>query len=338
MAGSLAVPWSEALDAAVRGALERGEQAMVLLNRRGFSRFVQCPSCGRVWDCPNCSVALTYHRAPAALRCHHCAHRESPPTACPDCGAEVHRYRGAGTQQVEDFMAERFPAARIARMDLDSTGERWAHQRILERVEAGTVDVLVGTQMIAKGLDFPRVTVVGVVDADVALNLPDFRAAERTFDLLTQVAGRAGRGPLGGRVIVQTWAPSHHAIVHAAGHDVRGFVEAELAERRNPPYPPHVHLANVVLSGRDERVVARAAERVGAWLRALLAARADVHATVLGPAPCPIERARDRWRWHLLVKAADDGALTRLAGYLAARAPVPAGARLVVDRDPASLL
>ena len=338
VAGSLAVPWSEALDAAVRGALERGEQAMVLLNRRGFSRFVQCPSCGRVWDCPNCSVALTYHRAPAALRCHHCAHRESPPTACPDCGAEVHRYRGAGTQQVEDFMAERFPAARIARMDLDSTGERWAHQRILERVEAGTVDVLVGTQMIAKGLDFPRVTVVGVVDADVALNLPDFRAAERTFDLLTQVAGRAGRGPLGGRVIVQTWAPSHHAIVHAAGHDVRGFVEAELAERRNPPYPPHVHLANVVLSGRDERVVARAAERVGAWLRALLAARADVHATVLGPAPCPIERARDRWRWHLLVKAADDGALTRLAGYLAARAPVPAGARLVVDRDPASLL
>ncbi|HTT66498.1 MAG TPA: primosomal protein N' [Gemmatimonadales bacterium] len=338
VAGSLAVPWSEALDAAVRGALERGEQAMVLLNRRGFSRFVQCPSCGRVWDCPNCSVALTYHRAPAALRCHHCAHRESPPTACPDCGAEVHRYRGAGTQQVEDFMAERFPAARIARMDLDSTGERWAHQRILERVEAGTVDVLVGTQMIAKGLDFPRVTVVGVVDADVALNLPDFRAAERTFDLLTQVAGRAGRGPLGGRVIVQTWAPSHHAIVHAAGHDVRGFVEAELAERRNPPYPPHVHLANVVLSGRDERVVARAAERVGAWLRALLAARADVHAAVLGPAPCPIERARDRWRWHLLVKAADDGALTRLAGYLAARAPVPAGARLVVDRDPASLL
>ena len=338
VAGSHAVPWSEALDSAVRGALERGEQAMVLLNRRGFSRFVQCPSCGRVWECPNCSIALTYHRTPESLRCHHCGHRESPPTACPDCGAAVHRYRGAGTQQVEDFIAERFPAARIARMDLDSTAGRWAHQKILERVEAGTVDVLVGTQMIAKGLDFPRVTAVGVVDADVALNLPDFRAAERTFDLLTQVAGRAGRGPLGGRVIVQTWAPAHHAIVHAAGHDVRGFVAAELAERRNPPYPPHVRLANVVLSGRDERVVARAAERVGGWLRNLLAARTEVEATVLGPAPCPIERVRDRWRWHLLVKTAEDGALTRLAGYLAARAPVPAGARLVVDRDPASLL
>ena len=338
VAESRAVPWSEELDAAVRGALERGEQAMILLNRRGFSRFVQCPSCGRVWECPNCSITLTYHRSPAALRCHHCGHSERPPETCPDCGAAVQRYRGAGTQQVEEFLAGRFPAARIARMDLDSTGGRWAHHRILERVAAGTVDVLVGTQMIAKGLDFPRVTVVGVVDADVALNLPDFRAAERTFDLLTQVAGRAGRGPLGGRVIVQTRAPGHHAIVHASRHDVRGFVEAELVERRDPPYPPHVRLANVVLSGKDERLVARAADGVGAWLRALLAARPDVRATVLGPAPCPIERVRDRWRWHVLVKAADDGGLTRLAGYLAARAPVPGGARLVVDRDPASLL
>ncbi len=338
VAESRAVPWSEALDAAVRGALERGEQAMVLLNRRGFSRFVQCPSCGRFWECPNCSITLTYHRSPGALRCHHCGHRERPPQTCPDCGAEVQVYHGAGTQQVEEFLAGRFPAARVARMDLDSTGERWAHHRILERVEAGTVDVLVGTQMIAKGLDFPRVTVVGVVDADVALSLPDFRAAERTFDLLTQVAGRAGRGPLGGRVIVQTRAPGHHAIVHAAAHDVRGFMAAELVERRDPPYPPHLRLANVVVSGKDEQAVARGAERVASWLRALLAARPEVHATVVGPAPCPIERVRDRWRWHSLLKAADDGELTRLAGYLAARAPVPGGVRLVVDRDPASLL
>ena len=338
VAESRAVPWSEALDVAVRGALERGEQAMVLLNRRGFSRFVQCPSCGRFWECPNCSITLTYHRSPGALRCHHCGHRERPPETCPDCGAEVQVYHGVGTQQVEEFLAGRFPAARVARMDLDTTGERWSHHRILERVEAGTVDVLVGTQMIAKGLDFPRVTVVGVVDADVALSLPDFRAAERTFDLLTQVAGRAGRGPLGGRVIVQTRAPGHHAIVHAASHDVRGFLAAELVERRDPPYPPHLRLANVVVSGKDEQAVARGAERVAAWLRALLAARPEVHATVVGPAPCPIERVRDRWRWHSLLKAADDGELTRLAGYLAARAPVPGGVRLVVDRDPASLL
>jgi primosomal protein N' (replication factor Y) len=336
--GSGAVPWSERLDAAVQGALERGEQAMILLNRRGFSVFVQCPACGEVWTCPNCSITLTYHRSPASLRCHHCDHRESPPTACPHCGAAVQRYRGVGTQQVEEFLAGRFPSARIARMDLDTTGGKWSHHRILERVGAGTVDVLVGTQMIAKGLDFPRVTVVGVVDADVALNLPDFRAAERTFSLLTQVAGRAGRGPLGGRVIVQTRAPDHHAIVRAARHDVRGFLEAELAERRDPPYPPEVALLNGVLSGTDERAVARAAARAVEWLQALLAARPALGATVLGPAPCPIERIRERWRWHFLVKAPDAGALTRLTRYLAARAPVPSGVRLVVDRDPVSLL
>jgi primosomal protein N' (replication factor Y) len=337
-AGSGPVPWSEPLDAAVEGALERGEQAMILLNRRGFSVFVQCPSCGEVWTCPNCSITLTYHRSPASLRCHHCDHQERPPTSCARCGAATQRYRGVGTQQVEEFLANRFPAARIARMDLDSTGEKWSHHRILERVGAGTVDVLVGTQMIAKGLDFPRVTVVGVVDADVALSLPDFRAAERTFDLLTQVAGRAGRGPLGGRVIVQTRAPDHHAIVHAARHDVRGFVETELAERRDPPYPPHVQLTNAVLSGTDERAVARAAGAVSDWLRALLATRPELQATVLGPAPCPIERIRERWRWHLLLKVPDAGPLTRLTRYLVARAPVPGGVRLVVDRDPVSLL
>ncbi|MBI4542966.1 MAG: primosomal protein N', partial [Gemmatimonadetes bacterium] len=199
-----AVPWSDALDAAVAGALARGEQAMLLLNRRGFSVFVQCPACGEVWSCPQCSITLTYHRTPPLLRCHHCDHREPLPSACRNCGAATQRYRGVGTQQVEEFVAARFPAARIARMDLDTTGGKWAHQRILDAVARGAVDVLVGTQMIAKGLDFPRVTVVGVVDADVALNLPDFRAAERTFQLLTQVAGRAGRGPAGGRVVVQT--------------------------------------------------------------------------------------------------------------------------------------
>jgi primosomal protein N' (replication factor Y) len=336
--GSAAVPWTEALDGAVQGALERGEQAMILLNRRGFSVYVQCPSCGEVWTCPSCSITLTFHRAPASLRCHHCGHRARPPGACPRCGARIQRYRGVGTQQVEAFVAGRFPAARTARMDVDSTGGKWSHHRILERVGAGAVDVLVGTQMIAKGLDFPRVTVVGVVDADVALNLPDFRAAERTFDLLTQVAGRTGRGPLGGRVIVQTRAPAHHAVVFAATHDVRGFLEAELAERRTPAYPPHVHLANLVVSGGDERAVARGAGGVGDWLRALLAARPELGATVLGPAPCPIERIRARWRWHLLLKAAEPGTLTRLVRYVAARAPVPAGVRLVVDRDPVSLL
>jgi primosomal protein N' (replication factor Y) len=336
--GAGGVPWSEPLDAAIAGALERGEQAIVLLNRRGFSTFVQCPSCGEVWTCPSCSITLTFHQVPPVLRCHHCDHREAPPVACRSCGAATQRFRGVGTQQVEAFLARRFPRARIARMDVDTTGAKWSHHRILDAVGRGEVDLLVGTQMIAKGLDFPRVTVVGVVDADVALNLPDFRAGERTFDLLTQVAGRAGRGPLGGRVVVQTRQPSHPSIVFAARHDVRGFATAALAERRDPAYPPYVALANLVLSGASEIAVADAAVALGRWLRALAVARPEAEATVLGPAPCPIERIRERWRWHLLVKTPDAALLTRLVGYVAAKAPVRPPIRLVVDRDPTSLL
>jgi primosomal protein N' (replication factor Y) len=332
------VPWSDALDRAVEGALARGEQAMVLLNRRGFSVFVQCPACGEVWDCPNCAITLTYHRTPAGLRCHHCDHREPVPVTCRACGGATQRFRGVGTQQVEEFVAGRFPAARIARMDVDSATGKWAHHRILGEVAAGTVDILVGTQMIAKGLDFPNVTVVGVVDADVALNLPDFRAGERTFQLLTQVAGRAGRGPKGGRVIVQTRQPEHRAVIHAARHDVEGFSRAELAEREDPPYPPHAHLANLVVSGTSERKVAEAALALAGWLRELFAARPASRADLLGPAPCPIGKVRGRWRWHLLLRTKEAAPLTRLVTYAAAHAPVPGGVRLVVDRDPASLL
>jgi primosomal protein N' (replication factor Y) len=291
-----------------------------------------------VWDCPNCSLTLTYHRPPPSLRCHHCDHRESAPEACRNCGGPTQRFRGVGTQQVEEFVAARFPAARIARMDLDTATGKWAHQRILERVERGAVDVLVGTQMIAKGLDFPTVTVVGVVDADVALNLPDFRAGERTFQLLTQVAGRAGRGAKGGRVVVQTRQPAHPAVTHAARHDVAGFVGAELEARREPAYPPHLNLANCVVSGTRERAVAEAALSVAEWLRALFAARPASRAELVGPAPCPIERVRGRWRWHFLLKSPDPALLTRLVRYLAARAPVSRAVRLVVDRDPVSLL
>ena len=332
------VPWSEELDRAVAGALGRGEQAMLLLNRRGFSVFVQCPACGEVWDCPNCSLTLIYHLAPAQLRCHHCDHREAPPVACRACGAPTQRFRGAGTQQVEAFVAQRFPAARLARMDVDTTSGKWAHHRILEEVAQGRVDVLVGTQMIAKGLDFPNVTVVGVVDADVALNLPDFRSAERTFHLLTQVAGRAGRGPKGGRVVVQTRQPRHPAVTFAAHHDTAGFAAAELAERRKPPYPPHVLLANVVLSGEGERAVADAATRVVDWLHELFRAKRAARVELVGPAPCPIERVRGRWRWHFLLRTGDAARLTRLIGYVADKAQVPRSVRLVVDRDPVSML
>jgi len=270
-----AVPWSEALDGAVRDALELGQQVILLLNRRGFASFLQCPSCGDVPECPRCAIALTVHATPAALRCHYCGHEEPVPTTCRRCGKETQRMRGLGTQQLEHFVGLRFPAARIARMDLDTTSSKWSHHRILERVGRRAVDILLGTQMIAKGLDFPHVTVVGVVDADTGLHFPDFRAAERTFQLVAQVAGRAGRGPAGGRVVVQTRAPDHHALRAAAAHDVTAFAAAELPLRTSPhpSYPPHVGLVRFVALGTTEAAAAARAGRVAEWLRRASAER-----------------------------------------------------------------
>src|SRR5216117_2946922 len=329
------VPWTEPLDRAVRDALSRGDQVILLLNRRGFATFLQCPACGDVRECPDCAISLTVHQTPPALRCHYCGHEEPVPLSCRQCGAETQRMRGLGTQQLEHFVALRFPAARIARMDLDTTSTKWAHHRILERVAQGQVDILLGTQMIAKGLDFPNVTVVGVVDADTGLHLPDFRAAERTFQLVAQVAGRAGRGPKGGRVYVQTRAPDHYAIRAAAAHSVAQFAASELPLRAppHPLYPPHVRLARFVASHEDAGRVQRTAERVAAWLVRANTERLSGALSVLGSAPCPIERLKGRWRWHVLVKAAEPRAIGRVVRALGARAR-----GLVVDRDPVSLL
>ena len=330
------IPWTEALDGAVGGALARGEQAILLLNRRGFATFVQCPACGDVRSCPNCAIALTVHQTPAGMRCHYCGHEEPVPEKCRVCGNLTQRLRGLGTQQLEHFVASRFPAARIARMDLDTTSTKWAHHRILERVARGEVDILLGTQMIAKGLDFPNVTVVGVVDADTGLHFPDFRAAERTFQLVAQVAGRAGRGPKGGRVFVQTRSPDHHAIRAAAAHSVEAFAAAELPLRTPPapPYPPSVGLVRFVASGRDQARTAAIAERVAAWLRRAGTERLGGALTVLGPAPCPITRLRGLWRWHVLVKAAEARALGRVVRAWRSKSH----RAVTVDRDPVSLL
>src|SRR5438445_1325535 len=329
------IPWTEPLDHAVRSALSRAEQVILLLNRRGFATYLQCPACGDVRVCPHCAIALTVHQTPRALRCHYCGHEEPIPTACRLCGKETQRMRGLGTQQLEHFVGLRFPEARIARMDLDTTSTKWAHHRVLERMAQGKIDILLGTQMIAKGLDFPNVTVVGVVDADTGLHLPDFRAAERTFQLVAQVAGRAGRGPKGGRVYVQTRAPDHHAIRAAAAHSVSQFaaVEVPLRAPPYPAYPPHVGLARFVAS---DQVAARAqevAEGVAAWLRRVNAERLQEALSVLGPAPCPIARLKGRWRWHVLVKATEPRAIGRVVRALGARAR-----GVVVDRDPVSLL
>ena len=334
--GTGPVAWSVALDSAITGTLARGEQALLLLNRRGYAAFLHCPDCGEVWQCPHCTISLTVHRAPAGLRCHYCGHEEPLPLTCRKCANPVQQMRGVGTQQLEQVLAERYPKARVARMDLDTTSTKWSHQRILGTVERGEVDLLIGTQMIAKGLDFPNVTLVGVVDADTGLYLPDFRAAERTFQLLAQVAGRAGRGPKGGKVIVQTRHPQHHALVWAARHDVEGFLREELDLRRTPPYPPELHLVNLVVSGEDEAGTANRTAELADWCNALVSQH-SLPITVLGPAPCPLARIKDRWRWHVLLKGPQE-VLGRVVRYAAQRLPRMGKTRIVIDRDPVSLL
>ncbi|MEP6779438.1 MAG: primosomal protein N', partial [Gemmatimonadaceae bacterium] len=331
---------SPQLAQAIETRLVRGEQSLLLLNRRGYASFMQCQMCGYVASCPHCSISLTYHRVPEGLVCHYCQHREDVFKRCPECNSESIRQRGMGTQQVERLVSERFARARIARMDVDTTSGKWAHASILDRVASGDVDILLGTQMIAKGLDFPNVTLVGVIDADTGLNLPDFRASERTFQLLSQVAGRAGRGPKGGEVFVQTRMPTHHAIRYAAAHDYLSFVHQELNERRSPAYPPFISLANVIVSSTDEGATAAAAIAAAEWTQRLLNRAAIREIELVGPAPCPIDKIKDRWRWHFLLKSTKQSSLTRVARYIAERYVLPrvSNLRLIVDRDPAALL
>jgi primosomal protein N' (replication factor Y) len=330
------VPWSSRLDQEVLKALARGEQVLLLLNRRGYAATLQCTACGAARQCDRCSIALTVHQSPPGLRCHYCGRDVAMPAACLECGGAVQRMRGVGTQQLERFLVSRFPEARLARMDLDTTSGKWSHQAILDRVGRGEVDILLGTQMIAKGLDFPNVTLVGVIDADTGLHLPDFRAAERTFQLIAQVAGRAGRGPKGGRVVVQTRNPEHYALQAAAQHDTEGFLRAELAQRRSPAYPPMASLVNLVVSGEKELAVADAAGEVAAWCARLVAAQ-GLAVDVLGPAPCALARIKLRWRWHVALRGEAEP-LGRIVRYATSRLPEHPGVRVVLDRDPVTML
>jgi primosomal protein N' (replication factor Y) len=327
---------SDVLVAAMEGTLEAGDQVLLFLNRRGFSSFIQCTDCGWVGSCPNCRISLTYHRGSPRLVCHYCDHRAPVPDACPECRSRRLDTRGLGTQQVESAVAARFPEARIGRMDLDTTGPKWSHARLYRAMQARELDVLVGTQMIAKGFDLPGVSLVGVVSADTALHFPDFRAGERTFQLLVQVAGRAGRGDRPGRVVLQTYLPEHFVIAAAATHDYEAFFRHERRDREGLRYPPATRLANIVVSGPDEAEVEAAAGRVAEHVRARLAAGL----TLVGPAPCPLERLRGRWRHHVLLKADAPQLLDRALWDLARREDALVGSanRLEIDRDPLGLL
>jgi primosomal protein N' (replication factor Y) (superfamily II helicase) len=278
----------------------RGEQSIVLLNRRGYSSFVLCRSCGERINCRDCDVTLTYHRGERSLVCHYCNLRERVPESCPACRGPYIFFVGEGTEQIEEILRERFPTLRLARLDRDTTARRSTYEQAVLSFAAGELDMLVGTQMIAKGHDFPNVTLVGVVSVDAGLALPDFRAAERAFQLITQVAGRAGRGELPGRVLIQTYHPHHYALRHACAQDYEGFFEEEINYRRNLSYPPFVTLASLLVHGDDfERVQATADV-----LRAALdRANTERGCRVLGPAPAPLARLRGEHRIQLLLKS-----------------------------------
>ncbi len=321
--------FSRALQQAMDEALGRGEQVILFLNRRGTATFVLCRDCGAVLRCPRCDTPLTYHGPRSSLVCHHCNHREPQPDHCLQCGSKRIRYFGLGTERVETTVREHWPNARLVRWDRDTARTHAAHANILQQFVDGEADVLVGTQMIAKGLDLPLVTVVGVISADPALNLPDFRSSERAFQLLAQVAGRAGRGLLGGRVILQTYRPDHHAIAAAAAHDYAGFAARELAFRREQGYPPYRRLAKLVYEHANPNRAQAEAQALADALRGALARRGLAPADLIGPAPPFFARLRGRYRWQIVLRHADPAEFLRAI-------QVSPGWR--VDVDPASVL
>jgi primosomal protein N' (replication factor Y) (superfamily II helicase) len=324
--GAISRPLSQAMEVALRD----GGQVILLLNRRGFSTHIQCPSCGYALKCPECEIPLTFHRHQSRAICHYCDYQTAVPTACPDCKSPGLRYGGLGTQKLEAEVRARFPEHACLRMDTDSMQQRGSHERALTEFREGRVRILLGTQMIAKGLDFPNVTLVGVINADTALNLPDFRASERTFQLVTQVAGRTGRGEQGGRVLVQTFAPETPAILAAVRHDYNAFARVELPQRESAGYPPFASMARIVIRGAKENDARMLADELGRRLRA--AATNDVR--VLGPAPAPMTKLRGQYRFQIQMHSTD-GELLR-AAIRAATSDIKAPEELMwtVDVDP----
>ncbi len=339
------VPLSPELSAALRENLASGGQSMIFLNRRGYHNFLQCNVCGNVIACTNCSVSMTFHMRDRSLRCHYCGNRTDAPELCPECNELGLSGQGFGTERLQSSLMELLPGARIERMDSDASGRKGARADILAALRAGEIDVLVGTQMITKGFDFPGVTLAAVVLADASLNLPDFRSAERTFQLITQIAGRAGRGERPGRVIIQTYAPHHYSIRAASDQDYAGFIRRELELRHELSYPPFAKLAMVRVEGEDPGAVARiataAAHALGRAADAYRRTASPDVIRVLGPAPAPIERIKKRYRWQVMVKSENLTALrTALSSMQSSLAPRArqGNVYLAIDIDPVRML
>jgi primosomal protein N' (replication factor Y) len=328
---------SPQLQQALLQTLEAGEQAIVFLNRRGFATFLVCSECGAPLTCPNCSVTLTFHRQRGQSICHYCDYAVPAPGTCPACGCAELKELGAGTERVEHDLRELLPQARILRMDSDTTSGKGSHARLLSRMADGTADILIGTQMITKGHDFPGVTLVGVINGEASLNMPDFRSAERTFQVLSQVFGRAGRGAMPGKVLLQALNPTHYAIQCAITHDSAGFYRQEIEFRQEAGYPPFSFLASINLSGTAEQAVEQRAESV-VRLLLLLKAELGLRVELLGPAPAPLYRLRGRFRRQILLKSPTRNDLRRLIpAWLARREPAGA-VRELIDIDPVDMM
>jgi primosomal protein N' (replication factor Y) len=331
------------LERAMRDALRAGGQIILLLNRRGFSTHVHCPSCGHVESCRHCDLALTFHRQRDVMLCHYCGFEREPPALCPQCGKQQIRFHGLGTEKLEEEIAAKFHDYVARRMDSDTMRRPGSHSRVLSAFRQGLIHILLGTQMIAKGLDFPNVTLVGVVNADVGLHIPDFRSAERTFQLLSQVAGRAGRGPQGGRVLVQTFNPEQPCIALAATHDYEGFVQREMAVRQAHNYPPFQRMARLIIRGRDQAAAGDFAERMAGAFSTALSSLAHTgkeltDVGVLGPAECPVFRLKSFYRFHFQVQSPSPGSLHQLLRHVLPVVKPPTGVEFALDIDPQNML
>jgi primosomal protein N' (replication factor Y) len=317
--------------------IKEGGQVILLLNRRGFSTHIQCPACGEVVRCPNCEIALTHHRDVEKAVCHYCDHRVDTPASCPDCHFGGIRFGGFGTQRLEAEVKATFPDATCLRMDSDTMRRAGSHEDALDQFRLGKIQILLGTQMIAKGLDFPNVTLVGVINADTALHFPDFRAAERTFQLVTQVAGRTGRGDRGGYVLVQTFSPDNAAIRAAANHDFAAFADYELPIRREFRYPPYSAVVRFVFRGSSAELVAAFAEGIAEKLRMRTQSLVPTP-RILGPAPAPIEKLRGKFRIHLLIQAENQADINPILHELRSEHAAHNEIEWIVDVDALSML
>jgi primosomal protein N' (replication factor Y) len=327
----------------MREALRAGGQVILLLNRRGFATHVHCPVCGTVEACRFCDLALTYHRERGVLLCHYCGYEQEPPRHCVACGQAIVSYQGLGTEKLQAEIEERFSGYAVRRMDSDTMKRPGSHGRVLAAFRKGEIHVLLGTQMIAKGLDFPNVTLVGVINADVGLHFPDFRAAERTFQLLSQVSGRAGRGPRGGRVIVQTFNPEQPCITRAAAHDYAGFVAHELAARRAHNYPPFQRLVRLIVRSQDEEAARSYGDRLANAFHQALREPAVIgtmpaEVRLLGPAEAPVYRLKGYYRFHFQLQSPSAAALHQLLRAVLPAQRSAAGVEFTVDVDPFDML